>query len=219
VFPNEEHDNLELVLAHRFASKPQKVTELAKRIRDVRLEIGLNQSEFAAEVGVSSSTCSQWESGAFAPRKALLERISRAVPDQHKAYFLEYKRPRRRQSLIKDGSKMSVAELDLLEEEKVEFVRKLRSQLGHWLKNYKSVHVQVKNLAGQRFVYFSVNSPENKGVVVFLDKDLARASRTDVHASQLRGLNVDWASLLLPFGQRWASLKLLIERIEQTTPQ
>ena len=206
-------------MSYRVASKPQKVTEFAKRIRDVRLELGLNQSEFAAEVGVSASTCSQWESGAFAPRKALLERISRAVPDQHKAYFLEYKRPKRRQSLIKDDSKMSVAELDLLEEEKVVFLRKLKGHLGPWLKNYKTVHVQVRNLAGQRFVSFSVNSPENKGVVVFLDEDLARASRTDVHASQLRGLEVDWASLLLPFGRRWASLKLLFERIEQTTPK
>jgi len=219
MFPHREYDNRRAVLHNRVASKPAKTSELAKRIRDVRLELGLNQSEFAAEVGVSASTCSQWESGAFAPRKALLERISRAVPDQHKAYFLEYKRPKRRQSLIKDYSKMSGAELDLPEEEKFVFVRKLRSQLGHWLKNYKSVHVQVHNLGEQRYVSFSVNSPENKGVVVFLDKDLARASRTDVHASQLRGLEVDWASLLLPFGQRWASLKLLFERIEQTTPQ
>jgi transcriptional regulator with XRE-family HTH domain len=211
--------NQELLLSYRVASKPQKITELAERIRDVRLELGLNQTEFAAEVGVSSSTCSQWENGTFAPRKALLERISRVVPEKHKAYFLEYKRPKRRQPLLKDSSQMSVAELDLLEEEKIVFVRKLRSQLGHWLKNCKSVHVQVTNLAGQRFVSFSVNSPENKGVVVFLDKDLARASRTDVHASQLRRLDVDWASLLLPFGQRWASLKLLFKRTEQTTSQ
>jgi transcriptional regulator with XRE-family HTH domain len=206
-------------LHNRVASKPPKTSELAKRIRDARLELGLNQSEFAAEVGVSASTCSQWESGAFAPRKAMLERISRAVPVSHKAYFHEYKRPKRRQPLLKDDSKMSAAELDLLEKEKVVFVQKLRSQLGNWLKNYKSVHVQVRNLAGQRFVSFSVNSPENKGVVVFLDEDLARARRTDVHATQLRRLDVDWASLLLPFGRRWDSLKLLIERIEQTTPQ
>src|SRR5260370_41192588 len=132
MFRKWEYDNLEQVLPYRVASKSQKITELAKRIRKVRLELGLNQSEFAAEVGVSSSTCSQWESGAFAPRKALLERISRAVPDQHKGYFLEYKRPKRRQSLIKDDAKLSGADLDLLEEEKVVFVRKLRSQLGHW---------------------------------------------------------------------------------------
>jgi transcriptional regulator with XRE-family HTH domain len=204
---------------HRNASKLEKVNELAKRIRAVRLELGLNQSEFAAEVGVSASTCSQWESGAFAPRKVFLERISRAVPDAHKAYFLEYKRPKRRQAVLKDDSKMSAAELDLLEEEKVVFVRKLRSQIGHWLKNCRSVHVQVRNLSGQRFVSFSVNSPDNKGVVVFLDRDLARASRTDVHASELRRLDVDWASLLLPFGQRWESLKLLFKRPEQTTTQ
>ena len=77
----------------------------------------------------------------------------------------------------------------------------------------------MRNLAGQRFVSFSVNSPVNKGVVVYLDKDLVRAGRTDVNASHLRRLDVDWASLLLPFGQRWASLNLLFRRNEQITPQ
>jgi hypothetical protein len=157
-------------------------------------------------------------SGGFVPRKALLERISRAVPDRHKAYFDEYKRPKRRQPVLKDDSKMSAEELDLLEKEKILFVRKLRSQIG-WLKNCKSVHVHVENHAGQRYVSFSVNSPANKGVIVFLDKDLARASRTDVHATQLRRLDVDWASLLLPFGQRWDSLKLLFKRTEQISAQ
>ena len=96
---------------------------------------------------------------------------------------------------------MSVAELAL---------RKLRSQFGPWLENYNSVHVQVRDLAGQRIVSFSVNSSDNKGVVVFLDEDLARARRTDVHANQLRRLDVDWASLssflltsaVLQFGRR-----------------
>jgi transcriptional regulator with XRE-family HTH domain len=85
-------------------SGPQ--VELAKRIRDVRLELGLNQNQFAAAVGVSTSTASQWESGAFAPRKAMLERISRAVPDRHKAYFLEYERLVRREPAVKNGSEM-----------------------------------------------------------------------------------------------------------------
>jgi len=70
----------------------------------------------------------------------------------------------------------------------------------------------VENFAGQRFVSFSVNSPVNKGVVVFLDKDLARASRTDVHTRQLRSLDVDWESLLLTFGRRWVNLKLRFTR-------
>jgi transcriptional regulator with XRE-family HTH domain len=186
--------------------------ELAKRIRDVRLELGLNQNQFAAAVGVSTSTASQWESGAFAPRKAMLERISRAVPDRHKAYFLEYERLVRREPAVKNGSEMGSAELDLLKEEKIAFERKLKSQIGPWLKNCKSVHVQVENCAGQRFVSFSVNSPVNKGVVVFLDKDLARASRTDVHTRQLRSLDVDWESLLLPFGRGWVNLKLRFTR-------
>jgi transcriptional regulator with XRE-family HTH domain len=219
MFRNGGHGSLELILSYPAVSKPQKLTELAKRIRDVRLELCLNQADFAAAVGVSSSTCNQWENGTFAPRKTMLERISRAVPDRHKAYFLEYERARRRQPVDKDHTKMSAAELDLLEEEKIVFVRKLRNQLGPWLKKCNSVHVQVWNLAGQRFVSFSVNSPVNKGVVVVLDKDLARASRTDVHASQLRRLDVDWASLLLPFGQRWGSLKLFFRRIDQITPQ
>jgi hypothetical protein len=107
---------------------------------------------------------------------------------------------------------MGSAELDLLEAEKIIFVRKLESEIGLWLKNYRSVHVQVENLAGQRFVSLSPNSPVNKGLVVFLDKDLARASRIDIHASQLRRVNVDWASLLIPFGQRWTTLKLLVAR-------
>jgi transcriptional regulator with XRE-family HTH domain len=186
--------------------------ELAKRIRDVRLELGLNQTQFAAAVGVSASTASQWESGVFAPRKAMLERISRAVPDRHKAHFLEYERPARRKPVAKGDSEMGPADLGLLTEEKIVFVRKLKNQIGPWLKSYKSVHVQVENLAGRRLVSFSVNSPVNKGVVVYLDENLARASRIDVHTRQLRRLNVDWASLLIPFGQRWANLRLLIAR-------
>ena len=114
---------------------------------------------------------------------------------------------------------MSAAELALLEKVKSVFVRKLRNQFGPWLEKYNSVHVQVRDLAGQRIVSFSVNNPDNKGVVVFLDEDLARARRTDVHANQLRRLDVDWASLLLPFGQRWGSLNLLVKRTEQTTPR
>jgi transcriptional regulator with XRE-family HTH domain len=194
-------------------SEPYK--ELAKRIRDVRSELGLNQNQFAAAVGVSSSIPSQWESGAFAPRKAMLERIARVVPEKYRAYFLEFERSQRRKPLVKTPSHLSSVELDLLEKEKIVFIRKLRSQIGPWLKKYNSVHVEVNVVAGQRFVTFSVNSPVNKGVVVLLDKDLARASRTDVHTNQLRSLDVDWESLLLPFGQRWANLKLLFTR---TTP-
>jgi transcriptional regulator with XRE-family HTH domain len=186
--------------------------EFAKRIRDVRLELGLNLSQFAAVVGVSTSTACQWESGAFAPRNAMLERISQAVPERYKADFVKYERSVRREPIIKNDSEMGSAELDLLEAEKIVFVRKLESEIGLWLKNYRSVHVQVENLAGQRFVSLSPNSPVNKGVVVFLHKDLARASRIDIHARQLRRLNVDWASLLIPFGQRWTTLKLLVAR-------
>jgi transcriptional regulator with XRE-family HTH domain len=64
--------------------------ELAERIRDVRLELGLNLSQFAAAVGVSASTACQWESGAFAPREAMLERISLAVPELYKAFSLNF---------------------------------------------------------------------------------------------------------------------------------
>jgi transcriptional regulator with XRE-family HTH domain len=191
-------------------SDPYK--ELAKRIRHARSELGLNQRQFAAAVGVSSSIPSQWESGAFVPRKAILERIARVVPEWHKAYFLEFERIRRRMPLVKSAPYMSSVDLDFLEKEKVVFIQKLRSQIGPWLKKYNSVHVGVNIVAGQRFVSFSVNSPSNKGVVVFLDQDLARASRTDVHTSQLRSLDVDWESLLLPFGRRWSRLELLFTR-------
>jgi hypothetical protein len=117
-----------------------------------------------------------------------------------------------------NGSKMSLDELALLEEEKIAFIQRLKNQFGSRLKKYHSVHVQVRDLDGQRIVSFSVNGPDNKGVVVFLDKDLAGATRTDVHAGQLRRLNVDWVSLLLPFGQQWANLNLIFKRIEQKTP-
>jgi len=172
-------------------SDPYK--ELAKRIRHARLELGLNQRQFAAAVGVSESIPSQWESGAFVPRKAILERIARVIPEKHKAYFLEFERTRRRMPLVKSAPYMSSVDLDLLEKD-------------------NSVHVGVNIVAGQRFVSFSVNSPSNKGVVVFLDQDLARARRTDVHTSQLRSLDVDWESLLLPFGRRWSRLELLFTR-------
>jgi transcriptional regulator with XRE-family HTH domain len=191
-------------------SDPYK--EIAKRIRQARSELGLNQRQFAAAVGVSKSIPSQWESGAFVPRKAILERIARVVPEWHKAYFLEFERTRRRRLLVKSVPYMSSVDLDLLEKEKVVLIRKLRSQIGPWLKKYNSFHVEVNIVAGQRFVTFSFNSPSNKGVVVFLDQDLARASRTDVHASQLRSLDVDWESLLLPLGRRWSRLELQFTR-------
>lgn len=114
---------------------------------------------------------------------------------------------------FKDHSKMSLADLSVLEEEKIAFAQRLRSQFGTRLKKYNSVHVQVRDLAGQRIVSFSVDGPDNKGVVVFLDEDLAGATRIYVHASQLRRLNVDWVTLLLPFGQRWSSLNLIFKRI------
>jgi hypothetical protein len=120
------------------------------------------------------------------------------------------------QPVDKDVSQMRAAELALLEKVKSVFVRKLRNQFGPWLENHNSVHVQVRDLAGQRIVSFSANSPGNKGVVVFLDEDLARVRRIDVHASQLRRLDVDWASLLLPFGQRWGSLNLRVKRDRAT---
>jgi len=119
---------------------------------------------------------------------------------------------------IKNGSKINLEELVLLEEKKIAFVRRLRNQFGPRLKKYHSVHVQVRDLDGQRIVSFSVNGPDNKGVVVFLDKDLAGATRINVHAGQLRRLNVDWVSLLLPFGQQWANLNLKFKRIGQKEP-
>jgi hypothetical protein len=119
----------------------------------------------------------------------------------------------------KADPKKSLNELALLEEEKNAFLVRLRIQLGARLKKYKSVHVQVRDLAGQRIVSFSGNSPSNKGVVIYLNKDFDGATRIDVHAGQLRGMDVDWVSLLLPFGTRWSSLNLTFKRIQQTLPQ
>ena len=123
-------------------SDPYK--ELVKRIRHARSELGLNQGQFAAAVGVSSSIPSQWESGAFVPRKAILERIARVVPEWHKAYFLEFERTRRRMPLVKSAPYMSSVDLDLLEKEKVVFIQKLRSQIGPWLKSGNSLTASLK---------------------------------------------------------------------------
>lgn len=193
--------------------------DLGRRIRQVRSELGLNQTEFAAVVGVSISTMSHWESGTFVPRKSLLERIAQVVPERYKAYFLEIERPVHQKSALKNVSNVSTAELALLEQQKTIFLRRLRNQLGPRLKKWNSVHVQVMNISEQRFVSFSVNHPDNKGVIVYLDPDHVRAHRTDVHSSQFRDLHVDWASLLLPFGQRWAKLKLIFRRSDQVPLQ
>ena len=46
----------------------------------------------------------------------------------------------------------------------------------------------MRDLAGES--YLSRLIVRTKGVVVFLDQELARAQRTDVHASQLRRMDV-----------------------------
>jgi DNA-binding transcriptional regulator YiaG len=62
------------------ASKSIEVNELGRRIQEVRAELGLKQIEFATLLGVSSSTMSQWESGAFAPRRIFLDHMAQVVP-------------------------------------------------------------------------------------------------------------------------------------------
>jgi transcriptional regulator with XRE-family HTH domain len=119
-------------LPHQIKSKiaPKSLTgdDLARRIKQARSELGLNQTEFAAVVGVSISTMSHWESGTFVPRKSLLERIAQVVPERYKAYFLEVERPVHQKSAVKNVSNLSTAELALLEQQKTVFVRKLRNQ-------------------------------------------------------------------------------------------
>jgi transcriptional regulator with XRE-family HTH domain len=167
-------------------SEPYK--ELAKRIRDVRSELGLNQSQFAAAVGVSTSIPRQWESGAFAPRKAMLERIARVVPEKTPASEAAGKEPPSHEQRRIGSSGKREDRLHTKVEE------------SDWP---MAEEIQFSPCRGERCRW---------STVVLLDRDLARASRTDVHTNQLRSLDVDWESLLLPFGQRWANLKLLFTR-------
>jgi transcriptional regulator with XRE-family HTH domain len=212
------HGSLERVLSPQSAGKSLKGTELGRRLQKVRSELGLKQIEFANLLGVSSGTMSQWESGAFVPRKSLLERIAEVVPEHHKSYFLGLERPARQKLAQRTYPQLNDAEQDLLERQKAEFVRKLKNHVGPLLKTWNSVHIQVTNISEQRVVSFSVNHPFNKGVIVYLDRDL-RAHRTDIHASQFRNLGVDWATLLLPFGRRWTKLTLIFGQSDRLSTQ
>lgn len=52
-------------------------------VRDLRRSLGMTQREFEAAMGVSSPTCSRWESGAMVPSgpAAALMRVYRAHPE------------------------------------------------------------------------------------------------------------------------------------------
>jgi transcriptional regulator with XRE-family HTH domain len=49
--------------------------ELAKRIKELRLKLGLTQEQFAARAGVTFSTVNRWESGKSKPSPLAMRRI------------------------------------------------------------------------------------------------------------------------------------------------
>lgn len=52
------------------------MVEIARRIREIRKNLGLNQAEFAEELGVAQGSISKWESGRETPRIENLRRIA-----------------------------------------------------------------------------------------------------------------------------------------------
>jgi DNA-binding transcriptional regulator YiaG len=53
-------------------SQPQ----ISKLIRELRLETGLTQEQFAAELGVTYSTINRWENGRSKPSPLAMQKIS-----------------------------------------------------------------------------------------------------------------------------------------------
>jgi len=52
-----------------------KETKLSSMIRNLRLEIGLTQEQFAAKVGVTFSTVNRWESGKSKPSPLAMRQV------------------------------------------------------------------------------------------------------------------------------------------------
>lgn len=50
--------------------------QIGKLIRELRLEIGLTQEQFAAELGVTYSSMNRWENGRTQPSPLAMQRIS-----------------------------------------------------------------------------------------------------------------------------------------------
>lgn len=50
--------------------------QIGKLIRELRLEIGLTQEQFAAELGVTYSSVNRWENGRSKPSPLAMQKIS-----------------------------------------------------------------------------------------------------------------------------------------------
>lgn len=55
------------------------LVSIGKRIRELRKAAGIKQIDFAAELGISPSVASEWESGRYEPRLSQLPGIAAAL--------------------------------------------------------------------------------------------------------------------------------------------
>jgi transcriptional regulator with XRE-family HTH domain len=54
---------------------------LAKRIKDLRIKLGLTQEQFAAQIGVTFTTVNRWESGKSKPSPLALKEINKLLSE------------------------------------------------------------------------------------------------------------------------------------------
>src|SRR5262245_25184080 len=59
-------------------TRPTRADGLARRIAQVRRQLGLTQTAFAHRIGVTRGAVGRFEAGALAPRAATLDRIAEA---------------------------------------------------------------------------------------------------------------------------------------------
>ncbi|OYW33570.1 MAG: hypothetical protein B7Z45_08340 [Azorhizobium sp. 12-66-6] len=55
---------------------PICMTDFARKIREIRKNLGMNQAEFAAAIGATQGSVSKWETGRETPRSDALSRIA-----------------------------------------------------------------------------------------------------------------------------------------------
>ena len=55
--------------------------EIGRLIRDLRLEIGITQEQFAAELGVVYPTVNRWENGHAQPSPLAIKQIQKMLQD------------------------------------------------------------------------------------------------------------------------------------------
>lgn len=63
------------------------VNHIAKKIRELRVAVGLSQSALAAKIKVTPNTVSRWESATYQPRIEDLEILARALGKPIWAFF------------------------------------------------------------------------------------------------------------------------------------